>query len=164
MIGCTYCMGWHWLYESGLKCASTVGMTPTHWVMALLCPAWHRAPPVESCDFCGGTPHAPCPECFSLHCAIHASDLCQSEVCVGLRQCVLQTYAAMALVALALAVGELSTTVANPLSTHVIRPKMLMHGKEFSVLEGYPKNASRRLAKRSLSTATIIQATIEEMK
>ena len=42
--------------------------------------------PVDTCFSCDGTPHMGCHECKILHCALHASILCQSEICVGLRQ------------------------------------------------------------------------------
>ena len=42
--------------------------------------------PVDTCFFCDGTPHIACHECKVLHCALHVSILCQSEICVGLRQ------------------------------------------------------------------------------
>ena len=42
--------------------------------------------PVDTCFSCDGTPHMACHECKVLHCALHASILCQSEICVGLRQ------------------------------------------------------------------------------
>ena len=35
---------------------------------------------------CDGTPHIACHQCKVLHCALHVSILCQSEICVGLRQ------------------------------------------------------------------------------
>ena len=42
--------------------------------------------PVDTCFSCDGTPHIACHECKVLHCALHVSILCQSEICVGLRQ------------------------------------------------------------------------------
>ena len=41
---------------------------------------------VNRCFSCDGTPHLACHECKVLHCALHASILCQAEICVGLRQ------------------------------------------------------------------------------
>ena len=35
---------------------------------------------------CDGTPHIACHECKVLHCTLHVFVLCQSEICVGLRQ------------------------------------------------------------------------------
>ena len=40
---------------------------------------------VDTCLYCDGTPHIVCHECKVLHCALNASILCQSEICVGLR-------------------------------------------------------------------------------
>ena len=42
--------------------------------------------PVDICFSCDGTPHIASHECKVLHCALHASILCQSEISVGLRQ------------------------------------------------------------------------------
>ena len=42
--------------------------------------------PVDTCFSCDGTPHMACRKCKVLHCALHVSILCQSEICVGLRQ------------------------------------------------------------------------------
>ena len=42
--------------------------------------------PVDTCFSCNGTPHMACHEGKVLHCALHASILCQSDMCVGLRQ------------------------------------------------------------------------------
>ena len=41
---------------------------------------------VDTCFSCDGTPHIACHECKVLHCTLHASDLCQSEIYVGLCQ------------------------------------------------------------------------------
>ena len=53
--------------------------------------------PVDICFSCDGTPHIACHECKVLHCALHASILCQSEICVGLRQLWTATLATVAL-------------------------------------------------------------------
>ena len=42
--------------------------------------------PVDTCFSCDGTPHMACHQCKVLHCALHVFILCQSEICVGLRQ------------------------------------------------------------------------------
>ena len=42
--------------------------------------------PVDTCFSSDFTPHIACHECKVLHCALHASILFQSEICVGLRQ------------------------------------------------------------------------------
>ena len=57
--------------------------------------------PVDTCFFCDGTPHMARHECKVLHCALHVSILCQSEICVGLRQFWTANLAAVAVVAVA---------------------------------------------------------------
>ena len=42
--------------------------------------------PVDTCFSFNGTPHIACHECKVLHCALHVSILCQSEICFALRQ------------------------------------------------------------------------------
>ena len=44
------------------------------------------ADPADTCFSCDGTPHIAYHECKVLHCTLHVSVLCQSEICVGLRQ------------------------------------------------------------------------------
>ena len=44
------------------------------------------ADPAGTCFSFDGTPHIVCHKCKVLHCTLHASVLCQSEICVGLRQ------------------------------------------------------------------------------
>ena len=41
---------------------------------------------IDTCFSCDGTPHIAYHECKVLHCTLHASISCQSEICVGLRQ------------------------------------------------------------------------------
>ena len=73
------------LYFSRSKSAST--RTPAvHWEVARMYPQPKSVDPVDTCFSCDGTPHMACHECKVLHCALHASILCQSEICVGLRQ------------------------------------------------------------------------------
>ena len=43
--------------------------------------------PADTCFSCDGAPHKMCHECKVLHCTFHAFILCQSKICVGLRQC-----------------------------------------------------------------------------
>ena len=42
--------------------------------------------PVDTYFFCDCTPQITCHKCKVLHCTLHASILCQSDICVGLRQ------------------------------------------------------------------------------
>ena len=73
------------LYFSRSKSASTPRTPAIHWEVARMYPAPKSVEPVDICFSCDGTPHIACHECKVLHCALHASILCQSEICVGLR-------------------------------------------------------------------------------
>ena len=42
--------------------------------------------PVDTSFSCDGTPHIARHECKVLHCTLHVSVVCQSKICVGLRQ------------------------------------------------------------------------------
>ena len=74
------------LYFNRSKLASTPRTLAVHWEVARMYPQPKYTAPVDTCFFCDGTPHMACHECKVLHCALHASILCQSEICVGLRQ------------------------------------------------------------------------------
>ena len=74
------------LYFSRSKLASTPRTPTVHWEVARMYPQPKSVDPVDTCFSCDGTPHMACHECKVLHCALHASILCQSEICVGLRQ------------------------------------------------------------------------------
>ena len=87
----------------------------------------------KSCDVCDGTAHTLCPHIvvFFLSGALHASGLCPLEVCAKVHQCVAQISRAIAVAALALAMSELSTTFAKPLSIDEFWPKVLIRIAEF---------------------------------
>ena len=74
------------LYFSRSKLASTPRTLAVHWEVAQMYPKPKTVDPVDTCFSCDGTPHMACHECKVLHCALHVSILCQSEICVGLRQ------------------------------------------------------------------------------
>ena len=57
-----------------------------HWEAARMYTEPISANPANKCFFCDGTPHITCHEGMILHFILHASILCQSEMCVGLRQ------------------------------------------------------------------------------
>ena len=68
------------------KLASTPRTPAVHWEVTRMYPEPKSVAPVDTCFSCDGTPHMACHECKVLHCTLHVSILCQSEICVGLRQ------------------------------------------------------------------------------
>ena len=54
-----------------------------HWEVAQM---YTGPDPADMCFFCDVTRHIACHECNVLHRTLHASILCQSEICVGLYQ------------------------------------------------------------------------------
>ena len=88
----------------------------------------NSADPADTCFFADGTPHITCHNCKVLQCTLHASILCQSEICVGLRQ----FWAARLVVAAIFAV------VATPdVNT---RPGVWICRKWYAVPPQYPQN------------------------
>ena len=75
-----------------------------------------------------------------LLCSLHASKVCPSEICVGLRQRQVQISVAIACRAWALAFCD-SSTVAKHSSMDEVPPKMGIHGKD-CVPECFPKDGS----------------------
>ena len=77
--------------------------------------------------------------CFFLRrhnahqCALHASGLCPSEICVALRNWRVQFTATLACIVLAFALGD-RLVVDKPPSVDEVRPKVVIRGKEFFVL------------------------------
>ena len=90
------------LYFSRSKLASTLRTPAVHWEVARMYPEPKSVDPIDTCFSCDGTPHM---ACKVLHCALHASILCQSEICVGLREFWMANLAAVA-VAVASAVAS----------------------------------------------------------
>ena len=74
------------LYLSRSKLAFTPRTPAVHWEVARMYPKPKSVDSVDTCFSCDGTPHMACHECKVLHCALHASILSQSEICVGLYQ------------------------------------------------------------------------------
>ena len=70
--------------------------------------------PVATCFSCDCTPHIACHKCKVLHCALHASTLCQSEIGVGLRQFWTANLAAIALSFDVVAVAVVDTCPSVP--------------------------------------------------
>ena len=65
--------------------------------------------PVDTCFSCDGTPRIACHKCKVLHCALHASILCQSEICVELRQFWTANIAAVAIASAVVAASAANT-------------------------------------------------------
>ena len=76
--------------------------------------------------------------------ALNVSVLCPSELCVALRKWRVQFTATLACIVLAFALGEWCAVEKPPLVDDG-RPKVVIRGKEFFVLEHHPKNACGRL-------------------
>ena len=74
------------MYFGRSKSASTPSTLAVHWEVARMYPESKSVNPVGTCFSCDGTAHIACHKCKVLHCALHASILCQSEICVGLCQ------------------------------------------------------------------------------
>ena len=91
---------------------------------------------MRTCFFCDGTPHTTYYQCKVLHRTLHVSILCQSDMCVGLRQFWAANLAAAA-AAVAFAVGAVAD--ANT------RPAMWICRKWYAVPPQYPHNADGQL-------------------
>ena len=90
--------------------------------------------PVDTCFSCYGTPHIACHECKFLHCALHASILCQSEICIGLRQFWTANLAAVAVASAVVAASAIDT-----------RRGVWICRKWYAVPPQYPQNADGQL-------------------
>ena len=131
------------------KSASSPRTPAVHWEVARMYPKPKSVDPFDTCFSCDGTPHMACHECKVLHCALHASILCQSEICVGLRQFWM---ANLAVVAVAFAVasavfaaaavdtcpGVPTVAAASAVNTHC---GMWICRKWYAVPPQYPQNA-----------------------
>ena len=74
------------LYYNPSKLASTPTNPAMHWEVARMYSEPKSTNLVDACFFCDSTPHITCLECNVVHCTLHASILCQSEICVGVHQ------------------------------------------------------------------------------
>ena len=109
--------------------------------------------PVDTCFSCDGTPHMACHECKVLHCALHASILCQSEIRVGLRQFWMANLAAVAVAsAVASAVVAAVAVDTRPGVPTVVaaaavntRRGVWICRKLYAVPPQYPQNADGQL-------------------
>ena len=87
----------------------------------------------NTCFFCAGTPYIACHKCKVLHCTLHASILCQSEICVRLRQFWVANLAAA---------DAFVVVAATDVHTH---PGVWMCCKWYAVPPQYPQNADGQL-------------------
>ena len=97
------------LYYSSSRLAPTPRTQAMHWEVSRLYPTPKSADPPDTCFFCDGTPGIACQECKVLHCTLHATVLCQSEICVEWRTFGAAPVAAAAAVVVAFA----AVTAAN---------------------------------------------------
>ena len=89
-------------------------------------------PSRSSCFFCHDTIHITCLECGVYQCALHASVLCPSDVCVALRKWSVQFIATLACIVLVFTLGDWCAVDKPPLVDEV-RSKVVIRGKEFFV-------------------------------
>ena len=99
-----------------------------------MCTEPKYADPGDTCFFCDGTPHITCLECGVLHCTLHASISCQSEICVGLRQFWAANLAAAADAFAVVAAADGNTC-----------PGVWICRKWYAVPPQYPQNADGQL-------------------
>ena len=123
--------------------APPIETTPS-WALARMYASPYCSPSRSSCFFCDDTTHITCRECGVYQCALHASGLCPSEICVALRNWRVQFTATLACIVLAFALGD-RLVVDKPPCVDEVRPKVVIRGKELFVPEHYPKDAFRKL-------------------
>ena len=137
------------LYFSRSKSASTPRTPTVHWEVARMYPEPKFVDPVDTCFSCDGTPHIACHECKVLHCALHASILCQSEICVGLCQFWMANLAADAVASAVAAAAAIHNRPSVP--TVVAASAVPTHRgvwicrKCYAVPPQYPQNADGQL-------------------
>ena len=137
------------LYFNCSKSASTPRTPAVHREVARMYPEPKSGDLVDTCFSCDGTPHIACHKCKVLHCALHASILCQSEICVGLRQLWTANLAAVAIASAVVAASAVHTrpsvpvvVVASALNTH---PSVCIRRKWYVVPPQYPQNDDGQL-------------------
>ena len=137
------------LYFSRSKSASTPRTPAVHWEVAWMYPEPKSLDPVDTCFSCDGTPHMACHECKVLHCALHVSILCQSEICVGLHQFWTANLAAVAIASVAAAAATVDTRPGVPTVVAVsavnTRRGVWICRKWYAVPPQYPQNANGQL-------------------
>ena len=113
-----------------------------HWEVSRLYPTPKSADPPDTCFFCDRTPAIACEECKVLHCTFHTTVLCQSEICVGLRQFrAAPVAAAVAVVAFAAVTAANAThaTPTNANATDDTRPGVWICRKWYALPPQSPK-------------------------
>ena len=137
------------LYYSGSKLAPTPRTRSMHWEVSRLYPTPKSADPPDTCFFCDGTPAIACQECKVLHCTFHTTVLCQSEICVGLRQFraapVAAAAAAVVAFAAVTAANATHATPGNANATDDTRPGVWICRKWYALPPQYPQNADGQL-------------------
>ena len=124
------------LYYIGSKSVSTPRTPALHWEVVRMYSEPKSADPANTCFSCDGTPHIAWHECKVLHFTLHASILCQSEICVGLRQ----FWAAN--LSPAVAAFAFAVVAARDVDTY---PGVWIFGKCYAVPPQYPQNADGQL-------------------
>ena len=107
--------------------APPIETTPS-WALAQMYATPYCSPSRSSCFFCDDTAHITCPECGVYQCALQASGLCPSEICVALRNWRVQFTATLACIVLAFSLGD-RLVVDKPPSVDEVRPKVVIRGK-----------------------------------
>ena len=136
------------LYYSGSKLAPTPRTQAMHWEVSRLYPTPKSADPPDTCFFSDGTPAIACHECKVLHCTFHTTVLCQSEICVGLRQfraALVANAAAVVAFAAVTAANATHATPANANATDDTRPGVWIYRKWYVLPPQYPQNAGGQL-------------------
>ena len=133
------------LYFSPSKLASTPRTPAVHWEVARMYPQPKSVDPVDTGFSCDGTPHMACHECKVLHFALHASILCQSEICVGLRQFWTANLVASAVVAAAAVDSRPGVPTVVAASAANTRRSVWICRKWYAVPPQYPQNADGQL-------------------
>ena len=104
--------------------------------------------PVDTCFSCDGTSHMACHKCKVLHCALHVSILCQSEVCFGLRQFWTANLAVVAVASAVVAAAIVDTRLSVPtvVAACAVNPRRgVWMRKWYAVPPQYPQNSDGQL-------------------
>ena len=137
------------LYFGRSKPASTPRTPTVHWEVARMYPEPKYVDPVNTCFSCDGTPHIACHECKVLHCALHASILCQSEICVWFCQFWTANLAAVAVASVVVVAAAVDNRPSVPtvVATSAVNTRrgVWICGKWYALPPQYPQNADCQL-------------------
>ena len=136
------------LYFGFSKLASAPRTPAVQWDVARMYPEPKSVDPIDTCFSCDGTPHMACHECKVLHCALHASILRQSDICVGLRRfwkANLAVAVASAVVVAAAVHTRLGVPTVVAASAVDTRRGVWICRKWYAVPPQYPQNADGQL-------------------